>query len=61
METYNVTIKKDSTVKKPIESKLQKGCTTLMYACQQGLTNDVVKELRTNVSHNVILYQLFKV
>lgn len=30
--------------------RLAEGCTTLMYACQQGLTEEIVKELREKVS-----------
>lgn len=30
--------------------RLSKGCTHLMYACQQGLTDEIAKELRTKVS-----------
>lgn len=29
--------------------RLSEGCTTLMYACQQGLTEEIVKELREKV------------
>jgi hypothetical protein len=29
--------------------RLSQGCTTLMYACQQGLTDQVVEELRKKV------------
>ncbi|KFB47638.1 hypothetical protein ZHAS_00015679 [Anopheles sinensis] len=28
------------------EQRLSEGCTSLMYACQQGLTGDILKELR---------------
>uniref|UniRef100_A0A182JVG0 Uncharacterized protein n=1 Tax=Anopheles christyi TaxID=43041 RepID=A0A182JVG0_9DIPT len=32
---------------KPADSqRLAEGCTSLMYACQQGLTGDILKELR---------------
>lgn len=31
------------------DKRLTKGCTNLMYACQQGHTQDIVKELRTKV------------
>lgn len=29
--------------------RLSEGCTSLMYACQQGLTEEIVKELREKV------------
>ena len=31
------------------DKKLTKGCTSLMYACQQGLNSTVVNELRKKV------------
>lgn len=31
------------------DKRLQKGCTNLMYACQQGHTQIIVQELRTKV------------
>lgn len=31
------------------EHRLAKGCTSLMYACQQGNTGTIVTELRTKV------------
>lgn len=39
--------------------RLTKGCTNLMYACQQGNTQDIVKELRSkvNAAHIYILNQ----
>lgn len=37
------------------DKRLTKGCTNLMYACQQGHTQDIVKELRTKVI-NIWLY-----
>ncbi|XP_053698657.1 uveal autoantigen with coiled-coil domains and ankyrin repeats, partial [Sabethes cyaneus] len=30
----------------PVAGRLSEGCTTLMYACQQGLTEETVRELR---------------
>ena len=30
--------------------RLTKGCSSLMYACQRGLTDQIVKELRTKVN-----------
>uniref|UniRef100_A0A182P460 Uncharacterized protein n=1 Tax=Anopheles epiroticus TaxID=199890 RepID=A0A182P460_9DIPT len=41
--------KKDTAKRttKPADSqRLSEGCTSLMYACQQGLTGDILKELR---------------
>ncbi|XP_052889495.1 ankyrin repeat domain-containing protein 12 [Anopheles moucheti] len=35
---------------KPGEQRLSEGCTSLMYACQQGLTGDILKELRQKPS-----------
>lgn len=35
------------------EQRLAEGCTSLMYACQQGLTGDILKELRQKVSFTV--------
>lgn len=39
---------------KPRSSKdrhrLKGGCTNLMYACQQGLTDTIVKEVRSQVN-----------
>ncbi|XP_035776283.1 uncharacterized protein LOC118458178 isoform X2 [Anopheles albimanus] len=32
------------------EQRLAEGCTSLMYACQQGLTGDILKELRQKPS-----------
>lgn len=43
--------------------RLTKGCTSLMYACQQGHTGTIVKELRTKVCTPIILnyyYRVFK-
>uniref|UniRef100_A0A182S8Q3 Uncharacterized protein n=1 Tax=Anopheles maculatus TaxID=74869 RepID=A0A182S8Q3_9DIPT len=44
---------KKDTAKKPKHTgngdqqpRLAEGCTALMYACQQGLTGDILKELR---------------
>lgn len=31
------------------EKRLTRGCSNLMYACQQGLTDSIVKELRNKV------------
>lgn len=31
-------------------NRLKGGCTSLMYACQQGLTDTIVKEVRTQVN-----------
>lgn len=30
--------------------RLKRGCTSLMYACQQGLTDKIVKEIRSQVT-----------
>lgn len=32
------------------EHRLSKGCTSLMYACQQGNTGTIVTELRNKVN-----------
>ncbi|XP_053669720.1 ankyrin repeat domain-containing protein 12 [Anopheles nili] len=43
--------KKDTPKRaKPGEQRLSEGCTSLMYACQQGLTGDILKELRQKPS-----------
>lgn len=34
--------------------RLKGGCTKLMYACQQGLTDTIVKEVRSQVNINPI-------
>lgn len=39
------------------ETRLTEGCTTLMYACSQGLTSKIVNELRNKVSAFNILLQ----
>lgn len=31
-------------------NRLKGGCTNLMYACQQGLTDTIVKEVRSQVN-----------
>lgn len=31
------------------ENRLKEGCTNLMYACQQGLTDKIIGELRLEV------------
>lgn len=31
------------------DKRLTKGCTHLMYACQQGIAEEIIKELRTKV------------
>lgn len=31
-------------------NRLKGGCTNLMYACQQGLTDTIVKEVRLQVN-----------
>lgn len=31
-------------------NRLRGGCTNLMYACQQGLTDAIVKEVRSQVN-----------
>lgn len=49
------------------ENRLKEGCTNLMYACQQGLTDKIIGELRSEVifpfqmifSHNFVLLFLF--
>uniref|UniRef100_A0A182VZH5 Uncharacterized protein n=1 Tax=Anopheles minimus TaxID=112268 RepID=A0A182VZH5_9DIPT len=48
--------KKDTAGKKikPGEQRLSEGCTSLMYACQQGLTGDILKELRQKSSGQFI-------
>uniref|UniRef100_A0A182NRZ0 Uncharacterized protein n=1 Tax=Anopheles dirus TaxID=7168 RepID=A0A182NRZ0_9DIPT len=41
--------KKDTPARAKVkggEQRLAEGCTSLMYACQQGLTGDILKELR---------------
>lgn len=39
-----------STVKRSKDrNRLKGGCTNLMYACQQGLTDTIVKEVRLQV------------
>lgn len=32
-----------------LKKRLSHGCTHLMYACQQGLTDEIAKELRNKV------------
>lgn len=32
------------------DKRLSRGCSNLMYACQQGLTDNIVKELRKKVN-----------
>lgn len=32
------------------QNRLRGGCTNLMYACQQGLTDTIVKEVRKQVN-----------
>lgn len=44
-----VTQAKSSTKSKD-RSRLKGGCTNLMYACQQGLTDTIVKEVRLQVN-----------
>lgn len=38
------------------KNRLRGGCTNLMYACQQGLTDTIVEEVRkqVNVKHQLI-------
>lgn len=38
-------------------NRLKGGCTNLMYACQQGLTDTIVKEVRSqvNIKHSPFL------
>lgn len=37
------------------DKRLSRGCSNLMYACQQGLTDNIVKELRKKV----IIYLIY--
>lgn len=39
--------------RKHSQKKLVNGCTTLMYACQNGLTSKVINEIRNKVCVNV--------
>ncbi|CAO1427649.1 unnamed protein product [Diamesa hyperborea] len=39
-----------SALKKSSEQRLNGGCTTLMYACQHGHTETIIKELRSQTS-----------
>ena len=39
-----------SALKKTPEQRLNGGCTTLMYACQHGHTEKIIKELRSQVT-----------
>lgn len=51
-DTRALPKEKDPTKRtaKPADSqRLAEGCTSLMYACQQGLTGDILKELRQKV------------
>nr|XP_040224234.2 ankyrin repeat domain-containing protein 12 isoform X2 [Anopheles coluzzii] len=52
-DTRALPKEKDPTKRtaKPADSqRLAEGCTSLMYACQQGLTGDILKELRQKPS-----------
>lgn len=40
--------------RKHSQKKLLNGCTTLMYACQNGLTSKVINEIRNKVCVNII-------
>lgn len=35
------------------EKRLTQGCTHLMYACQQGLTDEIVGQIRSKVGYPV--------
>lgn len=35
-------------------NRLRGGCTGLMYACQQGLADEIVKEVRSKVKISVL-------
>lgn len=43
------------------EHRLTKGCTSLMYACQQGNTGTIVTELRNKVNAKGAYLILFDV
>lgn len=38
------------------EKRLSRGCSNLMYACQQGLTDNIVKELRKKVKIFLLIF-----
>ena len=51
LQDVNVSSKPlKSALKKSSEHRLNGGCTTLMYACQHGHTETIIKELRSQVT-----------
>lgn len=38
-----------SVTKRKDHHRLKRGCTSLMHACQQGLADEIVKEIRSQV------------
>lgn len=45
----------DKLTKRRKYTKLLRGCTNLMYACQQGITTSIVSEIIKKVSKFMVL------
>jgi hypothetical protein len=39
------------------KKRLKKGCTSLMYCCQQGLTADVIEKVHSEVKQNLVAFK----
>lgn len=52
VHTKQLVITDKTNIDQCRKKKLSKGCTHLMYACQQGLTDEICMEIRCKVSLN---------